>query len=124
MTDAVTVSVGALVITALVYALTLGWAIGATVGAFVAVRNLRTMVNLTTIGSATPHVAEIGYEADAEDRVSRLISEDTVVRGMQYLREQVYAPAGVTPSDAQLRDEARTMLAGNVPGVVAGLPRD
>lgn len=91
-------------------------------------RQLRALANVYTVGTPTPREAVATREEEPEDRIAAQFSEDTIARGIAYLREHVYANAGVAmPEPDLLRAEAITMLAGvtpSAPGVAFGLPRD
>lgn len=89
----------------------------------VMLRIIERTQNALTIGSPVPHAVEISHEPDAEERVARLISEDTIARGMQSLRA-IYDASGIPVEDEVLRAEATAMLAGVEPRAPFGLPRD
>jgi hypothetical protein len=104
-------------------ALLLGQVLGVALVLYVTERHAARSTNLATIGSPTPHPVEISHEPDAEERVARLISEETIARGMQTLRA-IYDTSGIPVEDEVLRAEATAMLAGVEPRAPLGLPRD
>lgn len=79
--------------------------------------------NVLTTGRAEPPEAIVTREEDAESRVLRVISEETIRHGMQILRDQVYGPAGVAVEDDVLREEAIAMLNGIEPRIPKGIPQ-
>lgn len=85
---------------------------------------LKAIGNVQTIGTPTPASVEMSHEPDAEERVQRMISEDTIQRGMQALRDTVYR--GQAVEEETLRSEVMTMLGGNEPRphVIVGVPKD
>lgn len=92
-------------------------------------RALALVTNALTIGTPTPHEAIVTHEPDAEERVRAQIaseramwSEETIERGMRYLRDQVYA--GQAVEDDVLRAEVFDMLAGQTPTVAEQWVRD
>lgn len=83
--------------------------------------------NVQTIGSATVRAAEVAHEDTPEDRVTRQFSEDSIERGVAYLRDNVYASSGMAmPEPELLRAEAISMLGGVIPAppLTAQLVRD
>lgn len=88
-------------------------------------KQLRALANVYTVGTPTPQAAVATREEEPEDRIARQFSEDTIEKGVAYLRDNVYANSGLAmPEPDLLRAEAITMLAGVTPSVPLGLPRD
>jgi hypothetical protein len=75
----------------------------------------RTQRVLTT-GYAMPPEAVITREENPEARAAAHFSEESIQKGMQSLRDTVYAHSGLAmPGEEELRAEALSMLAGMVP---------
>lgn len=88
-------------------------------------RVLRIAGNMQTIGTPTPAPVEASRVIDAEERVQRMVSEQTIARGVERLRAE-YARANLgVPEDDVLRSEVLSMLGGNEPTIeMLTLPRD
>lgn len=70
------------------------------------------LMNLTAFGTIRPADAVVtNAEPDAESRMLRAISEDTVNAGAAVLQRE-YEQRGVVVSIDELRDEARAMILG------------
>jgi hypothetical protein len=85
---------------------------------------LEKMGNVRDLGTPTPPPVTVSREIDAEERVQRMVSEDTIQRGMQQIRAMYSAANMRPPEDDVLRSEAISMLGGNEPVIETDtLPR-
>lgn len=90
---------------------------------FMVKQTIERIASVQQFGTPTPKPPEIARTIDAEERVQRMISEATIQRGMQNLRDTVYR--GQAVEDDVLRSEVLSMLGGNEPTVeLLHVPRD
>jgi hypothetical protein len=77
---------------------------------------MEAAIRLATIGTPTQEPVQIEErEVDAHTRLSRMVSDQAVERGIDALREN-YRAIGVQLSDEELRDEAMLLLSvGTMP---------
>lgn len=70
-----------------------------------------TFGNMQRFGApSTPPPVTVSREIDAEERVQRMVSEDTIANGMNELRHLYTAQGLRVPEDDALRSEAISML--------------
>jgi hypothetical protein len=75
-----------------------------------------SLLRLATTGVAEPIVAAVSErEPDMHERASRLVTEQTIARGVEQLRE-AYRKLGIQVSDDDLAEEAQALLMGVVGG--------
>ncbi len=88
-------------------------------------RILRMATNVQTIGAAEARPVEVARSIDAEERVQRMVSEDTIAKGVTRLRAEYTSARMRVPTDEELRSEVISMLGGNEPVIeMLTLPRD
>lgn len=78
---------------------------------------MERVLNMQTYGTPTPKEATISErEPDAESRVLRRISQESIEAGASALKK-MYEDAGIIVTIEEVRDEATSMLMGISPSV-------
>lgn len=76
-------------------------------------REIERLTNLLTVGTpARPEAIVTEQAPDAESRLIKQISEDSITAGISRLKDE-YRQIGVLVSDEEVRDEVIAMLMGN-----------
>lgn len=76
-------------------------------------REMERLTNLLTVGTpARPEAIVTEQAPDAESRLIKQISEDSIAAGISRLKDE-YRQIGVAVSDEEVRDEVIAMLMGN-----------
>lgn len=74
---------------------------------------IERLTNLLTVGTpARPEAVVTAPEPDAESRLIKAISEDSIRAGIIRLKQE-YAQLGIVVADEEVRDEVIAMLMGN-----------